>query len=95
MNRGDIWWATVDKKRPVVLLSRQFMTLVFVAFVLAIPISFVAMRYWLDGFAARINMGAGVFLLSGGIALLIGVLSVGYQSMRAATANPATSLRHE
>lgn len=79
----------------VVLLSRQFMTLVFVAFVLAIPISLFAMRYWLDGFAARINMGAGIFLLSGAIALLIGVLSVGYQSMRAATANPATSLRHE
>jgi len=79
----------------VVLLSRQFMTLVLVAFVLAIPLSFFAMRFWLDGFAARIDMGAGIFLFSGAIALAIGVLSVGYQSMRAATANPATSLRHE
>lgn len=44
---------------------------------LAIPISFFAMRYWLDGFAARINMGAGVILFSAAIAISIGVLSVG------------------
>ena len=79
----------------VSLLSRDFLRLVLIAFVLAVPITYYVMSQWLEGFAYRTEIGAGIFALSGGIALVIALLTVGGQSVRAAIANPVKSLRNE
>jgi putative ABC transport system permease protein len=53
------------------------------------------MSQWLQGFSYHVNMGAGIFVLSGLIALLISWLTVSYQSIKAALMNPVKSLRSE
>jgi putative ABC transport system permease protein len=53
------------------------------------------MNRWLSDFAYRIELGAGIFLLAGGITLLIAWLTVSYQSIKAALANPVEALRYE
>jgi len=79
----------------VTLLSREFMLLVLAAFVVAAPLSYFAMNRWLEDFAYRTEIGAGVFLLAGGLALLITLLTVSYQAIKAALADPVESLRYE
>jgi putative ABC transport system permease protein len=79
----------------VTLLSKEFALLVLAAFVIATPLAYVAMQRWLEDFAYRTDIGAGVFLLAGGLALLITLLTVGYQAVRAALADPVKSLRYE
>ena len=53
------------------------------------------MQNWLEGFAYRVDLGADVFVISGIIALMIAQLTVSFQSMKAALANPVTALRNE
>lgn len=77
------------------LLSRDFTKLIIIAFVLAAPLTWFIMDQWLQGFAYRIHPGAGVFILSGLIALAISWLTVSYQSIKAAIMNPVKSLRSE
>ncbi|HTI10076.1 MAG TPA: ABC transporter permease [Puia sp.] len=77
------------------LLAKDFIKLVLAAFVIASPIAWYAMDKWLQGFGYRINIGWEVFALSGGLAVLIAILTVSYQSIRAAVANPVKSLRSE
>jgi putative ABC transport system permease protein len=77
------------------LLSADFLKLVVLAFVVAVPVAYFIMQQWLDGFAYQTDLSAGVFLMAGLSALLIGVLSVNYQSVRAALADPVKSLRYE
>ena len=79
----------------LVLLSRDFIRLVLVAFVVAVPVVYFAMQRWLEDFAYRIDLGVSVFALAGGLALLIALLTVCLQAVRAALANPADSLRYE
>jgi putative ABC transport system permease protein len=79
----------------VALLSKDFLKLVAVAFVVAVPVAYYFMDRWLDAFAYRIEMGPGVFLLAGALSLLIALLTVSYQSVRAAVADPVDSLRYE
>jgi putative ABC transport system permease protein len=79
----------------VALVSREFLGLVLVAFVLAVPLAFWAMSRWLEDFAYRITLGPGIFLLAGGLALAIAMLTVGYHALRAASADPVQSLRSE
>lgn len=79
----------------VALLSAEFTRLVIVALVIAAPISYVAMQHWLGGFAYRVDISAPVFLIAGLTALVIAFLTVSYQAIRAALANPVQSLRHE
>jgi putative ABC transport system permease protein len=79
----------------MMLLSREFVYMVIAAFVLAIPVTWLAMHKWLEEFAYRIPIGASIFLLAGGIALSIAVITVSVQAMRAALANPIRSLRSE
>jgi putative ABC transport system permease protein len=79
----------------VLLLSKEFTRLVLIAFLLAAPIGWYVMDTWLQGFAYRIELGAGIFLLAGVIALLISWATVSYQSVKAAIANPIRSLRSE
>lgn len=77
------------------LLSIDFIKLVLLGFLFAIPIAWYAMHRWLQDFAYRIEIGPGVFALAGGMALLIALLTVSWQSIRAALANPVESLRSE
>jgi putative ABC transport system permease protein len=79
----------------IALLSKDFTKLVLLGFIIAAPVAYMAMRRWLDDFAYRIELGAGVFLLAGAVALLIAWLTVSYQSIKAALANPVESLRYE
>ncbi|PHN05278.1 ABC transporter permease [Flavilitoribacter nigricans] len=77
----------------VELLSKDFLRLVAIALLLAVPIAWLAMQRWLDGFAYRIEIKWWVFLLVALPALIISLLTVGLQSLRAARANPVESLQ--
>ena len=77
------------------LLAKDFVKLVMVAIVIAVPIAWYLMDKWLQGFAYRINMSWVVFLLSGSIAILIAVATISFQSVKAAIANPVKSLKTE
>jgi putative ABC transport system permease protein len=79
----------------VMLLSKDFTRLVVIAFLIAAPISWIAMRQWLNGFAYHIDVAWWLLPVAGLLALLIAWLSVGYQSVRAALAEPVKSLRYE
>ncbi|HZY80791.1 MAG TPA: ABC transporter permease [Cyclobacteriaceae bacterium] len=79
----------------VVLLSKDFAKLVIIGLVLAVPITYYSMSQWLLNFAYRTGISAGIFILSGAIALIIALLTVGWQSLTAAMANPVKSLRSE
>jgi len=79
----------------VLLLSREFVGLVLVASILATPMAYLAMRRWLDGFAYRVPVGADVFVLTIMLALFLALITVSFQSVRAALADPVKTLRHE
>jgi putative ABC transport system permease protein len=77
------------------LLSRDFLKLVLIALVLAVPISIYAMQAWLEGFAYRVPIRWWVFVVAAAIALLIAFVTVSTQAIKAAIADPAKSLRSE
>lgn len=77
------------------LLSRDFLRLVLIALVLAVPLAWYFMQRWLENFAYRIDIQWWVFALVGVAALGIACLTVGFQGIRAALANPVESLRSE
>ena len=79
----------------VVLLSKDFIRLIFLAAVVAIPLCWLAMSKWLQGFAYRITLGPVVFLEAALIALSVALLTIGWQAVGAARANPIQSLRSE
>lgn len=79
----------------VLLLSKDFTKLILIAIILAVPISYLWMSDWLEGFAYRIDLGASSFILAGLLSLLIGWFTVSFQSIRAAIVNPTESLRNE
>ncbi|MBC7919711.1 MAG: ABC transporter permease [Ferruginibacter sp.] len=77
------------------MLSKDFLRLVLLANVIAWPLAWWAMNQWLADFAYRIDVGWWPFALAGGAALVIALLTVGYQAIKAAMANPVKSLRTE
>jgi len=77
------------------LLSKEFLKLVVVAIVIAFPLVWWAMNNWLNDFAYRIPIKADIFLVTGVSAILITILTISFQSVKAAMANPVTSLRTE
>ncbi|WKN41058.1 ABC transporter permease [Tunicatimonas pelagia] len=77
------------------LLSSDFTRLVTISFVIASPIAYYLMRQWLQDFEYQVELSVGIFALAGIAALLIAWLTVGYQSIRTARANPVDSLRSE
>jgi len=79
----------------VLLLSKDLVVLVLYAFVLAAPLAYLAVRRWLDDFAYRIDLSWQTFLVAGLTALVVAVLTVSYQAVRAALADPVNALRHE
>jgi len=76
-------------------LSKEFVMLVLLANVIAWPIALYFMNDWIKSFAYRTSIGVPVFILSAVIALTIALLTVAFQSIKAATANPIDSLRNE
>lgn len=79
----------------VSLLSKDFLKLVFIALVIAVPLAWYFMNNWLRDFAYRINIGWYVFALTGIMALLIALITVSFQAIKAAVANPVKNLRTE
>jgi putative ABC transport system permease protein len=77
------------------MLSRDFVRLVLLSIVIASPLAWLVMRKWLQGFANRIDISGWIFVAAGMIALVIAVLTVSVQTIRAASANPVKSLRSE
>jgi putative ABC transport system permease protein len=75
------------------LLTKEFLTLTILSLLIASPIAWFVMNAWLQGYSYRIGIDPWVFLLSGGLAILISILTVGGQAIAAARANPAHSLR--
>jgi putative ABC transport system permease protein len=78
-----------------ILLSKEFTKLVVIAFIPAATVAWYVSDIWLNGFAYRIDINPLVFVLSGVAAIVIAWLTVSYQSIKAATANPVKSLRYE
>lgn len=79
----------------VSLLSKDFIRLVSIAFLIAVPLAWYLMQRWLENFAYRIDIQIWIFLVVGVVALSIAFLTVGFQGVRAALANPVKSLRSE
>jgi putative ABC transport system permease protein len=77
------------------LLAGEFTKWVLIASIISWPVAYFVVRYWLLGFAYRTTLSVWVFGLSAVFALLVAVLTVGYQSLKAAMAHPADSLRYE
>jgi putative ABC transport system permease protein len=82
-------------KGIVQMLSKDFVTLVILAFIIAAPIAWWAMRKWLEDFVYRIEIEWWVFALTFLLALAIALLTVSFQAIKAALANPINSLRNE
>jgi putative ABC transport system permease protein len=77
------------------LLSREFLRLVTIAAVVAFPIAWLAMNKWLENFAYRISMDWWIFLIAGAAAMTIALITVCFQAIKAAIANPVKTLRSE
>ena len=77
------------------LLSRDFLKLVGIAFLLAIPIAYVSMSRWLEGFAYQIQIGAGIYILAALVTLAIALLTISFHTIKAALGNPIKALRYE
>jgi len=79
----------------VQMLSKDFMRLVAISFVIAAPTAWYFMHKWLQDFAYRINISWWIFVAAGLAALLIALVTVSFQAIRAAITNPVKSLRTE
>lgn len=79
----------------VTMLSRDFIKLVMIAFVIAIPLGYFGMSKWLENFAYKIELGYIVFILAGVVSFLIAWFTVGFESLKAAMGNPVKALRNE
>jgi ABC-type antimicrobial peptide transport system permease subunit len=78
-----------------VMLSKDFLKLTIIAVLIAFPLAWWAMNHWLQSFAYRINISPLVFLIAGASVILITLLTVSFQAIKAAIANPVKSLRTE
>jgi putative ABC transport system permease protein len=79
----------------VSLVSREFIRLVLLANVLAWPLAYLAMRHWLESFTYRIGIGWYIYLGAGLLALVIALLTISFQALKVAIANPVVALREE
>ncbi|HEX4852177.1 MAG TPA: FtsX-like permease family protein, partial [Puia sp.] len=77
------------------MLSMDFLKLVMLAVLIAFPLGWLMMHEWLQRFAYRVNIGVGVFFIAGASIILITIMTISFQAIKAAIANPAKSLRNE
>ena len=82
-------------QQVLLLVSGEFLLLVGIAFIISIPVTWWAMHTWLQDFAFRINISMWVFAIAGITAILVALLTVSFQAIKAAIANPVKSLRTE
>lgn len=77
------------------MLSKDFIKLVAISFLIAVPIGWYVMEEWLKGFEYKIKLGFGVFILAGIVSFLIAWVTIGFESVKAALGNPVKALRSE
>ncbi|NJM25571.1 MAG: FtsX-like permease family protein [Bacteroidia bacterium] len=77
------------------LLTEGIVVLIVVANAIAWPVAWYFMNDWLNSFAYHVNMNVGIYILSGALAVLLGLVTVSVQTIRAAMSNPANTLRYE
>jgi putative ABC transport system permease protein len=77
------------------MLSKEFIKWIAIANIIAWPVAYYFMNNWLQDFAYRIDINWWLFVAAGFIALIIALLTISYQAIKAATANPVESLRYE
>jgi len=81
--------------RLMTLLTKEFAALVLIANLLAWPVAYFAMNKWLQNFAYKINLSLVIFLGAAAGALLIALVTISFQTSKAALANPVDTLRYE
>ena len=79
----------------VMLFSKEFTMLIFVAFLVAAPLAWWLMSEWLKNFVFKIDIGAWIFITAILVSILIAWITVGFKAIRAALVNPVKSLRAE
>ena len=79
----------------ILLFSKEFVLLIVIAFLIAAPVAYYIMHSWLESFAYQVNIGAGIFIVAIISSFLIAAITIAYQAIRAAIANPVKSLRTE
>jgi len=89
------FWVQVFLSGIVKLLSKDFLKLVGISILIAIPIAWYAMYNWLQDYAYRIEIKWWIFVIAGVVAILIAMVTVSFQAIKAALANPIKSLRTE
>ena len=82
-------------KDVIVLIGREFTLLVFIGFLIAIPVAVYLLQGWLDQFAYRVEIGIGAIALSGALAILVAWITIGFNTLKAALSNPVNYLRNE
>lgn len=79
----------------LIMLNTDYIILLTISYLIAIPLAWYAMHKWLQGFACKTELSLWIFVSAGIIALIIALLTVSWQSLRAATRNPVDALRYE
>ncbi|HKC35324.1 MAG TPA: FtsX-like permease family protein, partial [Chitinophagaceae bacterium] len=79
----------------ILLFSKEFLLLICIAFVIAAPLAWYYMQDWLQDFVYRINISWWLLLLAGIMAIVVALITVSFQAVKAALANPVKSLRTE
>jgi putative ABC transport system permease protein len=84
-----------SKNIIVTLLSREVVVLILISSIVAYPIAFFGIKYWLESFAEKIHVSPFLYIIASIIGLTIGWFSIMYQALKAAGSNPAESLRYK
>lgn len=79
----------------VSLFAKEFVVLIVIAFIVAVPVAYYVMHNWLENFAYQISIGAGIFLVAIVTSFAIALFTIAHQAIKAAIANPVKSLRTE
>jgi putative ABC transport system permease protein len=79
----------------IMLISKEFIVLISIAFVIAVPVGYYAINKWLQDFAYRVSIGWWMFALAGVLVIVVALLTMSFQAIKAAIANPVKSLRTE
>jgi putative ABC transport system permease protein len=85
--------ATVGK--VLLLFSKEFIIWIVIANIIAWPLAWIMMKTWLQNFAYKVEIGIWIFIISASTAMLIAIVTISYQSIKAAIANPIKALRYE
>jgi putative ABC transport system permease protein len=79
----------------LVLISKEFIILILIAFILAMPVGYYFINKWLQDFAYRVDIGWWIYALAGFLVILIAIVTMSFRALKAALANPVVALRSE